>query len=144
MFLLAAGILLAGYLAWRLLVATDAKRITRIMERARQGVVRRDLNTVMANVDPSYRDDFGHDYAKLYRWFEYLFHDNDSIVCTFSRLRTVVEHQDATCSLLVTGAGYGRSGRGSESDDGFPLYSEELVVYLHKYDTGWRIVSASQ
>jgi hypothetical protein len=141
--LFATGVALAGYFAYRLLAVTDAKRIAGVLEHTRQGVVRRDLELAMSGFDRNYQDDFGHDYTRMSEWFDRVFLRYDSIVCIFSRMRIGVEQNAASCTLDVWGAGYIKSGPGSEIVDGFPVYSDQVVIQLHKFRTGWRIISAS-
>jgi hypothetical protein len=144
--LLLAGLALAGYIAFRLLVVTDSRRIAQVMENVRLGIIQRDVNRVMAGIDRTYQDDYGQDYGRLRRFFEAQFRVHDSIFCAFPRLRVLVNHEEATCSLTFWGVGYQKSGSGGESEPdvfgGYPPYRDQIVVYLYKYQTGWRIVGA--
>jgi hypothetical protein len=144
---LACGLLLAGYLVVRLLAPTDERRIVRLIEQGRRGVVHRDIEPVMSVVDQDYQDDFGMDYSRLERWFRIQFRTYDSIVCQIPRLRVAVGKSNAVCSLTVWWAGYVRGRRLPAGDfdwpDGSPVYSGDLVVTLHKYETGWLVTRAS-
>ena len=137
------GLSLAGYLLLRFVVVTDTQRVARVLEKTRQGIVRHDIHLTMSGFDRSYRDDFGHDYAGLDRWFEHWFQSYDSLVCVFPRLVVLVQHREATCTLSFWAAGLTKGTRQTDLDQEFPLYSDQVVVSLHKYDTGWRIVGAS-
>jgi len=147
LFLLAALLLAGGVLLVRALIVTDAKRVERLVEQGRRSVVRRDRAGVMSVVAPSYHDDFGMDYSELEHWFDRQFRAYDSIACRVSRVRPVVARLEAVCSLNVSWAGYARGRRvpGGEADilDGYPFYASGMVLYLHKYEKGWRVTGAS-
>ena len=146
MVLLAFAGSLAVYLLVRAVIVTDTKRVARLVERGRSGVVHHDLAQVMSCVDQSYDDDFGMDYERLHRWFQHEFAMYDSFVCVIPRLSINVYHREAVCSLMVWFAGYNRGRKAAPAEEGvlegFPLYSDRLVIYANRFPEGWLITGA--
>ncbi|MEO0108883.1 MAG: hypothetical protein ABIK62_06930 [candidate division WOR-3 bacterium] len=134
---------LAGLLVMHLKFDNEAQRVNRVLERTRQGINHRSIRQVMSNIDHSYEDVFGHDYAGLRRRFETEFSRHDVLECSFLSRRVSVRENTAVCSLAFRLVAYDRPSPGDEAyPEDLSIYRDELVVQLRKSETGWRIIGA--